>query len=32
MDYRGDDQYPDADTRGLIVDDVSPMNERVFVC
>lgn len=32
MDYRGDDPYPDCNTPGLIVDDVSPMKDRVFVC
>lgn len=32
MDFRGDDPYPDSNTAGLIVDDVGPMNDRVFIC
>jgi hypothetical protein len=32
MDYRGDDQDPDSNTPGLIVDDVGLMNDLVFVC
>jgi hypothetical protein len=32
MDYRGDELRQDCNTPGLIVDDVSPMNDRVFVC
>lgn len=31
MDYRGDDSYPDCNTPGLIVDDVSPMKDRIFL-
>jgi hypothetical protein len=32
MDYRGDDQDPDCNTTGLIVDDVSPINDCIFIC
>jgi hypothetical protein len=30
MDYRGDRPYEDCNTPGLIVDDVSFMNDRVL--
>jgi hypothetical protein len=29
MDYRGDDLDPDSNTPGLIVDDVSPINDCI---
>lgn len=32
MDYRGDDPNPDCNTPGLIVDDVSLVYNRIFVC
>ena len=31
MDYRGDDQDPDCNTPGLIVDDVSRF-EQPYIC
>jgi hypothetical protein len=32
MDYTGDDPYPNLDTPGLIVDDVSRREHPIFVC
>jgi hypothetical protein len=32
MDYSGKVQNPDSNTPGLIVDDVSPIVDRVLVC
>ena len=32
MDYIGDDPYPNTNTRGLIVDDVSRRKHPIFVC
>ena len=29
MDFRGDDLDPDCNTPGLIVDDVSPINDYI---
>ena len=32
MDYTGDEPYPNSDTPGLIVDDVSHHKHLTFVC